>query len=501
MKIIKSLSLMASGFLVGSLLTIAISASSSKPVPRYAANEVTNFVTSFELIKKYYVKPVGDDKLMEGAISGMLASLDPHSSYLDPETYKELGIQIAGKFGGLGIEVTMDENGLVKVISPIEGTPADKAGIKPGDVIVKIDNVPVRGLKFTEAINKMRGKPRTKVTLTIARKIENGQEILTVPMMRDIINVVSVKSRMLEPGYGYLRINSFQETTLDSMVEHLTRLHNQTPLKGLILDLRNDPGGVLETAVGVSAAFLDKGKLVVSSDGRMPDAKQSLYATPEDYLTRERSRSGNQDPLAGLDPIFKRIPIVVLVNGGSASASEIVAGALQDHRRALVMGTRTFGKGSVQRVIPLDEHTGIKLTVALYFTPNKRSIQAEGIVPDRVVEDPLNPEQGIREADLKDHLDHPDDSDTGKPSTDTADAVSSADEDKSAEESDVVCKPVDKKRRREPLKFGEDGDYQMQQALAALKSSRDFDQNGRPIVSKTSKTETPKETAGVAKER
>jgi len=507
MKILKSISLVMSGFLVGTLLTIAFSASSSKTTSRYAINEVKNFVTSFELVKKFYVKPVGDDKLMEGAISGMLAGLDPHSSYLDPETYKELGIQIAGKFGGLGIEVTMDEDGLVKVISPIEGTPADKAGIKPGDVIMKIDDVAVRGLKFTEAINKMRGKPRTKVTLTIARKVENGQEILTVPIVRDIINVVSVKSKMIEPGYGYLRINSFQETTLDSMVEQLTKLQNQTPLKGLILDLRNDPGGILETAVGVSAVFLEPGQLVVSSDGRMPEAKQELYATVDDYLSYEQKREGHADPLAKLDPVFKKIPVVVLVNGGSASASEIVAGALQDHRRALVMGTRTFGKGSVQRVIPLDEQTGIKLTVALYFTPNKRSIQAEGIVPDRIVKDPLNPELGIREADLKDHLDHPEETTSTHKKADTSamktddnvgDQTTADTTDKTAEaKGDIICKPVDKKNRREPVKFGEPGDYQMQQALAALKSSSDFDKNGRPII--TAAAVTAKKTSNTEK--
>lgn len=497
MKILKNLSLLASGFLVGALLTIAFSASSSKNAPRYATNEVTNFVTSFELIKKYYVKPVGDDKLMEGAISGMLSSLDPHSSYLDSETYKELGIQIAGKFGGLGIEVTMDEDGLVKVISPIEGTPADKAGIKPGDIIMKIDDTAVRGLKFTDAINKMRGKPHTKVTLTIVRKVNNKQEVLTIPLMRDIINVVSVKSRLLEPGYGYLRINSFQETTLENMVEQLTKLQSKGPLKGLILDLRNDPGGVLETAVGVSAAFLENGKLVVSSDGRMPDSKQSLYATPKDYLTqRDRNKP---DPLSKLDPSFKRIPIVVLVNGGSASASEIVAGALQDHKRALVMGTRTFGKGSVQRVIPLDDKTGLKLTVALYFTPNKRSIQAEGIVPDRIVEDPDYPEQALREADLKDHLDQPNTASNKKQENAAQSNAVSGNETKAsrqntAESVNSTINDQDKKNRPKPVKFGDDGDYQMEQALKALKSRTDFDLNGRPVL-ESSASAVKKETA------
>ena len=485
---IRKFMLVAAGFLVGTFATLNISTSLSKPpeAPRYAIEDLRKLATTIELIKRVYVKPVSDDKLIADAISGMVSGLDPHSSYLDEETFKEIRIQTAGKFGGLGIEVSMDEDGFVKVISPIEGSPADLAGIRASDTIIKIDDTPVRGMKFSDAINRMRGEPKTKVTLTISRKQDDNQQILTFPLIRDVINVVGVKSKLIQPNIGYLRITQFQETTVDKMVEHLNKLQQQAPLKGLVLDLRNNPGGILEASIGVSAAFLTPGQVVVSTDGRIPEAKSVMSADPKYYM----DRSADGDPLAKLDPAFKRIPIIVLVNGGSASASEIVAGALQDHRRAVIMGTKTFGKGSVQRLLPLQNDTAVKLTTALYFTPNKRSIQAEGIVPDILVKDPsASTDFTLREADLDRHIDKPVDGKAPPADAKKPDAT----EEKSAKpDTNVICRPVEKKEiKREPTRFGDDNDYQLQQALLFLRTAGNFDKNGRPTLKPAAQKPAP----------
>ena len=482
---IRKLLLVASGFFIGALVTITIPASSSKPevTSSYAIDDLRKFATTLELIKKVYVQPVTDEKLITDAIGGMVSSLDPHSSYLDEATFKEIQIQTAGKFGGLGIEVSMDEDGFVKVISPIEGSPADLAGVKAGDVIIKIDDMSVRGMKFSDAINKMRGEPKTKVTITISRKVDTTQEILTFPIIRDIINVTSVKSKLVEPGIIYLRLTQFQETTMEMMVDQLNRLQKQGAVKGVILDLRNNPGGILEASIGVSAAFLNPDQVVVSTDGRIPDVKSEMTADPKYYL----NNTNDADPIAKLDPVFKKVPIVVIVNSGSASASEIVAGALQDHRRALIIGTKTFGKGSVQRLYPLINNTAVKLTVALYFTPNKRSIQAEGIAPDIIVEDPaLKTNFTIREADLQRHIDKPQNGDekaaadtTKKENTKPANATQKAEE----AETNIICRPIDKKdQKREPVRFGDPEDYQLQQAIKYLRTPGQFDKNGRPVI-------------------
>jgi carboxyl-terminal processing protease len=303
-----------------------------------------------------------------------------------------------GEFGGLGIEVGM-EDGFVKVISPIEDTPAFRAGIKTGDLIVKLDETPVKGLNLGDAVKRMRGKPKTQITLTIARKGE--MKPIVVTLTREVIKVQSVKSKVVEPGFAYLRVAQFQENTAASMVQHLDKLFKQGPVRGLVLDLRNDPGGLLHGAVGVSAAFLPNNALVVSTDGRTEDAKRKYVASAEDYL-----RGSRDDYMKGLPEGIKDVPMVVLVNGGSASASEIVAGALQDHKRAVVMGTQTFGKGSVQTILPLNNNTAIKLTTARYYTPSGRSIQAKGIQPDIQVEELANgtTPQRLREADLNGHL-------------------------------------------------------------------------------------------------
>jgi len=328
--------------------------------------EMKQFTHVLDQVKKDYVKAVDDKTLFENAMRGVLSGLDPHSAYLDQEDMRDLQVTTSGKFGGLGIEVTM-EDGFVKIVSPIDDSPASKAKLQPGDLIVRINETPVKGLSLAEAVNMMRGPKNSPITLTIVR--EKLTQPLVVTLLRDLIQVASVKSNLVEPDYGYMRISHFQEHTGDDVRKAITSLNaeNKKPLKGLILDLRNNPGGVLDSAVSVSDVFLDSkkigyDKLVVYTDGRMPSSKMREYAKGNDQLNGA--------------------PIVVLVNGGSASASEIVAGALQDHHRAIIMGSQTFGKGSVQTVIPLQKDTGLKLTTALYYTPSGRSIQAEGIKPD-----------------------------------------------------------------------------------------------------------------------
>lgn len=332
--------------------------------------EVQRFTTAISDVKKYYVEDVSDEKLFGNAINGMLQGLDPHSNYLDAKDFAELRSTTAGEFGGLGIEIS-GEDGYIRIITPLDDTPAEKAGIKPGDYILKIDNASVEGMDIRDAMDKMRGKPGSTVKLTIFR--EGDKAPFTVKLTREIIHVQSIKSKLLANGYGYIRISQFQTPTMDELnlaMKNLKKQNQGLPLKGMILDLRNNPGGLLDSAVNVSDAFLDSKKLgkntyIVYTKGRFPDAQVKAYATPGDVLNNA--------------------PMVVLVNEGSASAAEIVAGALQDHKRAIVMGMPTFGKGSVQTVLPLDDKTAIKITTALYYTPNGRSIQAQGIQPDIIV--------------------------------------------------------------------------------------------------------------------
>lgn len=354
-------------------------------------DELRTFTEVFAKIKNDYVEEVDDRKLLEDAIRGMLAGLDPHSTYLDKESYKELQEGTTGEFGGLGIEVGM-EDGFVKVIAPIDDTPAQKAGVMAGDLIIKLDDTPVKGLSLNEAVNRMRGKPGTKITLTIIR---NGEEKpLEITLTRDVIKVNSVRSKTLEPGYGYIRISSFQANTGPDLHKELDKLkeENNNQVKGLILDLRNNPGGVLNAAVEVSDAFLNKG-LIVYTEGRIKDSQLRFNAKPVDDTDNT--------------------PLVVLVNEGSASASEIVAGALQDNKRALIVGQKTFGKGSVQTILPMSNETAVKLTTARYYTPSGKSIQAEGITPDVTI-DKLAVKKAetddtiIKEADLNRHLENTD---------------------------------------------------------------------------------------------
>ena len=349
--------------------------------------DLQSFTDVYSRIKADYVESVDDKKLLEDAIRGMLSGLDPHSSYLDADEFNELRVGTTGQFGGLGIEVGM-ENGFVKVISPIDDTPASRAGIRSGDLIIRLDDKAVKGMTLSDAVKIMRGKPDTDITLTIVR--EGEPKPLKITITREIIRVKSVKKRMLEPGYGYIRITNFQSRTATDLLKYVSDLQQEEELKGLVLDLRNNPGGVLNGAVGVSDAFLDDG-LIVYTEGRIDDSSMKYTATPGDILNGA--------------------PLVILVNGGSASASEIVAGAMQDHERAIIMGFKTFGKGSVQTIQELRNGSAVKLTTARYFTPNGRSIQAEGIVPDITLKNlevkASDNNATVSEKDLSGHLENP----------------------------------------------------------------------------------------------
>ena len=451
---IKELGLIAVGMIAGAVLILPFFAMAEKevvlPLP---VEELRAFANVFGRIKSDYVEPVSDKKLITEAINGMLSGLDPHSAYLDAEGFKELQVGTQGEFGGLGIEVGM-EDGLVKVISPIEDTPAFKAGIQSGDLIIKLDDTLVKGMTLNDAVKLMRGKPGSSIVLTVIRK--NAQQPLKIKVVRAVIKVQSVKSKLAEPGYAFVRITQFQEHTGENLATALANLRkqNKEPLQGLILDLRNDPGGLLTGAVGVSAAFLPKDALVVYTEGRTDDAKMRLLASPEYY-----ARGSKEDYLKNLSDEFARVPMVVLVNGGSASASEIVAGALQDHKRAVIMGTQTFGKGSVQTILPLGNNTAIKLTTARYYTPSGRSIQAKGIVPDIVVEDPataaFDSSLRLREADLAKHLTN---GQTGTVEPADRPLIKTPAKDKNGSED----KP-------ELAEFGAKNDYQLNQALNLLK--------------------------------
>ena len=458
----KTFSLAFGGFVAGALISLQIPALAQKePKPGLPIEDLRTFAEVYSAIKQGYVEPVEDKKMISNAIAGMLSNLDPHSTYLDADAFKDLQVGTQGEFGGLGIEVGM-EDGLVKVISPIEDTPAYRAGVKSGDLIFKLDDTPVKGLTLNEAVKKMRGKPKTPLKISILRKGETKP--IEITLIREVIKVQSVKSKLVEPGYGWVRITQFQENTVAELGKHLTNLYKEGQLQGLVLDLRNDPGGLLNGAIGVSAAFLPADIKVVSTDGRTPDAKQEFLARPQDYL-----RGSKEDPLKSLPPEIKKVPMVVLVNSGSASASEIVAGALQDHKRAVVVGTQTFGKGSVQSVLPLPGNTAIKLTTARYYTPQGRSIQAKGIVPDITVEESPNGTNGmhLREADLDRHLMNDKEKEAPKEAVkpeakvETKPAKATGKSGKNAEEDD------DEMPKR--LEYASKADYQFQQALNLLK--------------------------------
>ncbi len=445
--------------LVGIAISLQFSAMAQKQIAPLPLDELRQLADVFGLIKSDYVEPVDDKKLLTEAISGMVASLDPHSAYLDKKALKELKEGTQGRFGGLGIEVGT-EDGAIKVISPIEDTPAYRAGIQPGDLITRLDGVSVKDMTLDEAVKRMRGEPNTKIVLTIVRKNESKPLIITI--IREEIRVQSVKSKIIEPGYAWLRVAQFQEPTVEDLVKKINAIYEKDAhIKGLVLDLRNDPGGILPGAIGVSAIFLPKDVVIVSTNGQLPESKATFYARPEFYSVRELN-----DPLAKLPAQIKSVPMVVLVNIGSASASEIVAGALQDHKRATILGTQTFGKGSVQTVRQISPETAIKLTTARYYTPNGRSIQAKGIMPDLIVDetaegDGINSLR-LREADLLKHLSN----DSG-----SEEATTKIDEE---EEQRIL----NSSKKYKPIEYGTKNDFQLMQALNHLK--------GRPVqLSKT----------------
>jgi len=386
----RDIGLISAGAILGASLIFGqmVFADNQSNRPDIPLEDLRAFSEIFGRIKNNYVEPVDDKESLQNAIRGMLSGLDPHSTYLDLEDFKQLREGTSGEFGGLGIEVTM-EDGFVRVVSPIDDTPAAKAGLQAGDLIIRLGETPVKGLLLRDAVDIMRGKPGTDLELTIIR--EGADKPLKVSLTRAVIKVRSVRSRTLEPGYGYVRISTFQQRTGESLNEAIETLKkdNDGTLNGLVLDLRNNPGGLLNAAVEVSDSFITKG-LIVYTDGRIPDSKQKFSAKPRDIL--------------------KGAPLIVLVNGGSASASEIVAGALQDHHRAVILGSKTFGKGSVQTVMPLTDSTAVKMTTARYFTPSGRSIQAEGIVPDitidrvKVTTSENADFEPLREQDLSKHI-------------------------------------------------------------------------------------------------
>jgi carboxyl-terminal processing protease len=454
------------GAVAGALTTVQLQAVARGGLTPLPLEELQQLAAVFGMVKTDYVEAVDEKKLITDAISGMVASLDPHSVYFDKKSFKEFREGTSGRFVGVGIEISQ-EDGLVKVVSPIEGSPADRAGLKPNDLITKIDDTAVKGLTLNEAVKKMRGEPKTKVVLMIFRKDEN--RTFPVTITREEIRTQSVRSKVVEPGYAWIRLSQFQERTVDDFVSKLEQIYKQEPnLKGLVLDLRNDPGGLLDAAVAVSAAFLPENVTVVSTDGQLAESKFTYKAAPEFYQRRSAA-----DPLKRLPAAIKTVPLVVLVNEGSASASEIVAGALQDYKRATIMGNQTFGKGSVQTVRPLGPDTGLKLTTARYFTPSGKSIQAKGIVPDVMVDETLegSPFAALRtrEADLEKHL-----------ASGQGAEVKDPGREKAREEALKRLEEESKKspEQRRPPEFGSDKDFQLAQAINQLK--------GRPVmVSKT----------------
>ena len=464
------------GIVAGALTTVSLQTVARGTLAPLPLEELQQLAAVFSMVKSDYVEPVDEKKLITDAISGMVASLDPHSQYFDKKSFKEFREGTTGRFVGVGIEITQ-EDGLVKVVSPIEGSPAFRAGLKTNDLITRIDDTAVKGLSLNEAVKRMRGEPNTKVNLTIFRKDENRSFPVTIT--REEIRTQSVRGKVVEPGYAWIRLSQFQERTVDDFARKVEEIYKQDPnLKGLVLDLRNDPGGLLDAAVAVSAAFLPENVSVVSTNGQLAESKFTYKASAEFY-----QRRGSGDPLKRLPAALKNVPLVVLVNEGSASASEIVAGALQDYKRATIMGNQTFGKGSVQTVRPLGPDTGLKITTARYYTPSGRSIQAKGIVPDVMVDET---EEGnlfsalrTREADLEKHLN----SGQGEEKKDPAREKARDDARKKLEEESK--KPVVDRKMPE---FGSDKDFPLVQAINKLK--------GRPVmVSKTlaERKEEPKE--------
>jgi len=470
---LKVAGLLTLGAVAGALTTMqltAIARNTYSPIP---LEEMQQLARAFDILKSDYVEPVDEKKLINDALSGMVSGLDPHSQFFDKKSFKEFRESTTGKFVGVGIEIGM-EDGVVKVVSPIEGSPAFRAGIKSGDLITKIDDTPVKGLGMEQAVKRMRGDPNTKVMLTVFRKVENRSFPVTIT--REEIRVQSVRAKMIEPGYAWLRVTQFQERTIEDFSRKLEELYKQDPnIKGLVLDLRNDPGGLLEGAVALSAAFLPNDAVVVSTNGQIADSKFTYHASPDNYMRR-----GGVDPLKKLPAAIKSVPMVVLVNEGSASASEIVAGALQDHHRAVVMGAQTFGKGSVQTIRPLSAETALKITTARYYTPSGRSIQAKGIVPDvwldETAEGNVFAALRMREADLEKHLVNGEEKNEAREKA--REEARKKLEEQAEKIKDGTIKPLPE--------FGSGEDFQLTQAMNRLKN--------HPVMVSKTMAERPLET-------
>jgi carboxyl-terminal processing protease len=465
----------ALGAVAGALTTMQLQAFARNSLAPLPLEELQQLAAVFGMVKSDYVEPVDEKKLITDAIGGMVSGLDPHSQYFDKKTFKEFREGTTGRFVGVGIEIGM-EDGLVKVVSPIEGSPAFRAGIKSGDLITKIDETVVKGLTMDQAVKKMRGEPNSKVLLTIFRKSESRS--FPVAITREEIRVQSVRAKLVEPGYAWVRVSQFQDRTVDDFARKIEELYKQDPnIKGVVLDLRNDPGGLLEGAVAISSAFLPADSIIVTTNGQIPDSKASFKASPDSYLRR-----GGADPLKKLPEALKTVPLIVLVNEGSASASEIVAGALQDHHRATLMGAQTFGKGSVQTVRQLSPDTALKITTARYYTPSGRSIQAKGIVPDvwldETADGNLFAALRIREADLDKHIT------SGQGSEVKDEAREKAREEARKKVEEEAAK---KSAPPKPLpEFGSADDFQLAQAINRLK--------GKTVVASKTATERKADT-------
>ena len=456
----------AVGVVAGALTTVSLQTVARSALAPLPLEELQQLAAVFGMIKSDYVEPVDEKKLITDAISGMVSSLDPHSQYFDKKSFKEFKEGTSGKFVGVGIEITQ-EDGLVKVVFPIEGSPAFRAGLKPNDLVTKIDYTAVKGLSLNEAVKRMRGEPATKVLLTIYRKDEN--RTFPVTITREEIKQQSVRGKLIEPGYAWVRLSQFQERTVEDFVKKVNDIYKQDPkIKGFVLDLRNDPGGLLNAAVAISSAFLPPDVTVVSTNGQTPESKQVLKSSIDDY----RGVPG-ADSIKNLPAALKKVPLIVLVNEGSASASEIVAGALQDHKRATLMGSQTFGKGSVQTFRPLGPDTGLKITTSRYYTPSGRSIQAKGIVPEVMVDETAEGSPfavlRMREADFDKHLTSGQGEEKKDPEREKA--------------RDEALKRLEEESRKPPSErkapeYGSEQDFQLIQALNQLK--------GKPVlVSKT----------------
>jgi carboxyl-terminal processing protease len=450
----------AAGAVAGVLTTVSLQTVARGSMAPLPLEELQQLAAVFGMVKSDYVETVDEKKLISDAIAGMVAGLDPHSQYFDKKSFKEFREGTSGRFVGVGIEIAQ-EDGLIKVISPIEGSPAFRAGIKPNDMITRIDDTAVRGLSLNDAVKRMRGDVNTKVLLTVFRKDENRS--IPVTITREEIRTQSVRGKVVEPGYGWIRLSQFQERTVDDFVKKVDEIYKQDPnLKGLVLDLRNDPGGLLDAAVAISAAFLPTNVTVVSTDGQLSESKAVYKAAPEFY----QRRVTDSDPLRSLPAALKTVPLVVLVNEGSASASEIVAGALQDHKRATIIGSQTFGKGSVQTVRPLGPDTGLKITTARYYTPSGTSIQAKGIVPNVLVDETAegSPYAALRmrEADLEKHLASGQGPEQKDPEREKA-----RDEARKRLEEEAKKPPQDRKTPE----FGSAEDFPLQQAINNLKGA------------------------------